>query len=343
MSYILDALKKSEQERQRGAIPSISSQHRGGSPQRPKKPGWRSLIIVVLLLNVGVFLWWLKPWQGEPEEQPPLVQVDKQAQSSPAAPRGAAANSGGTKRGLTPAPLTGGGVPLAPFSAAEDNGILIGEVGQEAPPAAGAGQGGKPVKSRRVVEKQKTLNQTPLPVPAGGATVADTVRARPAAANRQATRPAVGEELYPPSPDAGFSVEDEEVPETGSEQIGRGAQEAEPTLAGREPEDSPAAGETAEETMVAPADTAANEDVATIGKVTLDYRQLPLSLRQQLPELSISVLLYAERPERRKVSIDGRMMREKEQIAKDLILEEITPDGVVFNYAGRRFQKKVFR
>lgn len=90
-------------------------------------------------------------------------------------------------------------------------------------------------------------------------------------------------------------------------------------------------------------DSGIGKNVTVIGNVVLDYEQLPLSLRKQLPPLVISLHLYADNPVRRMADIDGHMWHEKDQIAKNLVIDEITPDGVIFNYEGRRFLKKVFR
>ena len=116
-----------------------------------------------------------------------------------------------------------------------------------------------------------------------------------------------------------------------------------PASVPRHPEKTPVQESRAASGKQAAERSGVNEGVAVLGDVLLDYRQLPASLREQLPPLDISLHLYADQPARRMVNIDGRMRHEKEQIEKDLSIEEITPDGVIFNYAGRRFLKKVFR
>ncbi|MEW6418116.1 MAG: general secretion pathway protein GspB [Nitrospirota bacterium] len=65
MSYILDALKKSEKERQRGTPPDILTAQ-DVEVQKPKKrPLWPYLLLVVLLLNTGVLILWLGPWHSK--------------------------------------------------------------------------------------------------------------------------------------------------------------------------------------------------------------------------------------------------------------------------------------
>ncbi|MEW6585204.1 MAG: general secretion pathway protein GspB [Nitrospirota bacterium] len=58
MSYILDALKKSEKERQRGAVPDVLTVQEPGSYDRRKRSAWPYLIIAALLLNAGILIWW---------------------------------------------------------------------------------------------------------------------------------------------------------------------------------------------------------------------------------------------------------------------------------------------
>lgn len=67
MSYILDALKKSEKERQRGAVPNLMTPH-DNLPQRPKKRLlWPYVLIAVLLLNAGLLLWFFSHKAKKPD------------------------------------------------------------------------------------------------------------------------------------------------------------------------------------------------------------------------------------------------------------------------------------
>ncbi len=63
MSYILEALKKSEKDRQREGIPGLQSDHSLPSVKREerKPPGWRlsALLILVLVCSGGLFWWQL--------------------------------------------------------------------------------------------------------------------------------------------------------------------------------------------------------------------------------------------------------------------------------------------
>ncbi len=56
MSYILDALKRSEQERKEGELPSFSEHASLMHVKKSNTPLWPYLLIVILLLNLGVFI-----------------------------------------------------------------------------------------------------------------------------------------------------------------------------------------------------------------------------------------------------------------------------------------------
>lgn len=71
----------------------------------------------------------------------------------------------------------------------------------------------------------------------------------------------------------------------------------------------------------------------------VSYWELPQSVRDGMPELRVSVMVYAENPEDRFLLINGRRMVEKEAM-EGLVLEEIRRDGAVFRYRSYRFLLK---
>ncbi|WP_305042302.1 general secretion pathway protein GspB [Geoalkalibacter sp.] len=94
MSLILDALRKSDKKRPTGAVPDLQTEHLG-PPPRPKRkvPLALILIAVALLLNAGLLLWWLKPWQTDLAPQAvvtpsaaPVPEVAPSPAASPIAP-----------------------------------------------------------------------------------------------------------------------------------------------------------------------------------------------------------------------------------------------------------------
>lgn len=79
MSYILEALKKSEQERKRGELPEITHFESGSSGPDSSKKYWPIVVGVLVVLNLGlVFLW--SPWQSNSDVN---LQVDTGEVSQP--------------------------------------------------------------------------------------------------------------------------------------------------------------------------------------------------------------------------------------------------------------------
>ena len=75
MSYILDALKKSDQQRNIGAAPTLQFAHAALSA--PKRPSvFYYGLLAVVLLGAGVAIGLLRPWQAEqmPAEKGPVAQ-----------------------------------------------------------------------------------------------------------------------------------------------------------------------------------------------------------------------------------------------------------------------------
>ncbi len=72
----------------------------------------------------------------------------------------------------------------------------------------------------------------------------------------------------------------------------------------------------------------------------ISYWELPQGVRDSLPELRITVLVYAESPEDRFLLADGMRLVEKDELQSGLVLEEIRRDGAVFLYRNYRFLVK---
>ncbi|MDH3288743.1 MAG: general secretion pathway protein GspB [Betaproteobacteria bacterium] len=83
-----------------------------------------------------------------------------------------------------------------------------------------------------------------------------------------------------------------------------------------------------------PGDAAQEQEVMTIA-------ELPGSIRQEIPTISISVHAYSGAPKDRLVGINDRVLREGEYLAPGLMLEQITLDGMILRYKGYRFRRGV--
>ncbi len=98
---------------------------------------------------------------------------------------------------------------------------------------------------------------------------------------------------------------------------------------------------TTDETPAA-APEAATLEPEVVGVVP-EYEQLPASVRARLPDIDIALHLYSDVVARRRVSINGRILRQGDHVTPELVLEEITPDGVVLRFEDVRFHRTVFR
>ena len=66
MSFILDALKKLEEKRQRGSVPDLMTIHVPVPQEMKKRLIWPYLILGALILNAALLLIWLRPWKPSP-------------------------------------------------------------------------------------------------------------------------------------------------------------------------------------------------------------------------------------------------------------------------------------
>ena len=72
----------------------------------------------------------------------------------------------------------------------------------------------------------------------------------------------------------------------------------------------------------------------------ISYWELPQGIRDNLPEIKITVLVYAENPDDRFLLSNGQRMVEKDELEGGLVLDEIRKDGAVFLYRNYRFLVK---
>lgn len=81
------------------------------------------------------------------------------------------------------------------------------------------------------------------------------------------------------------------------------------------------------------------ENVAVVQRPPVpEFAELPYGLQQKIPEIRISVHIFNDDPQLRKVRINGRILREGEEVERNLTVDEITPHGVIFTYARTVFR-----
>jgi len=132
MSFILDALKKSESDRQRQNGPALFEVK--VAPPRRGLPGWALAIAALLLVNIVIIAWVLLRHPGAHAAVPENDARDAAA----AAPPAASAQAPAPAPAAAPAPALSAPAPLSASAAAPG----AAPAGTPAPPAAGAAAAG---------------------------------------------------------------------------------------------------------------------------------------------------------------------------------------------------------
>ncbi len=176
MSYILDALRKSDQLRRRGAAPTLLlGQSAAAAPKRPAPLAYG--LLALLLLGAGIAIGWLHPWQRPSLAPAPLPSAAKPpgASQAPAAssamvpkPELQTQNSApATPLVATPATAQLGApatAPLQPRATAAVKSERQSEGGQSAPPKTAAGvstQAAAPVQAPALGAKRGAAAAAP--------------------------------------------------------------------------------------------------------------------------------------------------------------------------------------
>jgi general secretion pathway protein B len=276
VSFILDALKKSDHKRQRGTVPDLLTVH-DPMPQQPEKRSlWSYLFLVALLLNAVILAVWLRPWQSE---KPNIV-----AQST---------------------------VKQRHESTAVESGQDISDV--NLPVSVQSPDLAKIISSGVKTTEEESLPESDTTVAApAGKSVNVVPQSQPVQAEADAWRKVTGE----PAPMV-------DVP---------GAIEISPATQ----EQVPAINHSLTESQSPP-----NIEVASEQRV-FNLHELPLSIQQDLPDLTISGHIYSNKPTLRIVNINGQILREGESVTASLKLEEVTSTGIILSYQGFRFRMRGF-
>ncbi|MEN3291362.1 MAG: ral secretion pathway protein [Burkholderiales bacterium] len=67
-------------------------------------------------------------------------------------------------------------------------------------------------------------------------------------------------------------------------------------------------------------------------------RELPPHIQNEIPKLKINGYIYSTNKADRTVLVENRLLHEGDQVAPELILEKLTPTGMVLNYKGYRYR-----
>lgn len=327
MSYILDALRKSEQERQRGTTPGLATTH---APPRARKSGravWPWLLAAALLTNAGVLVWWLEPWKGKA----PTGSVADLRTATPVPPDKASASAGDRDAKESEAPSVPAEKRQTGTQATSERGL---------PPSPEDARGSDASKSSTGLAR-KPADRPADPAARPGGTASS------GAAVPRFSQAKAGEPVKPdPALPGGSPVLQSVLPN----RAGEPSKTEEPRRAAPQPSQPPAAA-APPAPLVPPtgaSDSGLMEDLKPLISETRparkepDFRQIPASLRNTIPKISLSFLVYSDKPSERRVTINGKVLREGDEVSEGLKLEQITQEGAVLSYRGFQFHKGVF-
>ena len=74
----------------------------------------------------------------------------------------------------------------------------------------------------------------------------------------------------------------------------------------------------------------------------LNMSQLPIPIKKQLPDLTITAHIYSNDPLSRLVNINGNIIREGDTVTEGLRVNEITTSGIILDYKGLLFSLNAF-
>lgn len=304
MSYILEALKKADAERDRGAVPDLHAQPMlpeaafEDDPARRGRPWLWLLSGVGLALIAGVAWQWMGADAPAVETvatpTPPIVVPNAMPDAMPDAMPNAAAP-------LPPASMVTPAVPPLPASGESAHRV-----------AQDTGQGAEQGASKEAAPAQPRAK-------AAAATRAEARQEKPevgtgAEASAAAAKSQKAEAKLKASPETSASV--------------TAKADAKPhTKAGAKSDTAPASRSSAK----ASPPQATAERVPTLA-------ELPDDVRRQVPALKLGGLVYSAAPASRMVLVNGDVQREGSTVAPGLTLERINPKSAVFALRGQRFE-----
>ena len=341
MSYILDALKRADAERQRGQIPGLHAHPANTVADQPGLVGRPLWLAGVGVLSLGALaVWW---WMAR---SPAASEGVKLAQVTPApAPRPAPAPALATTSAPSPAPAAAPDPTPAP-NAPIDPATAV-PVPRPPPPLPSVPEGSVLwAPGTRIIlptfAQQGTLS-APIPMPdtqPSGAPPPVTPTSPPAPGAQPVATPPVAPIAAPPAPSqaqTSLSIPAVSLPAAASP-APETSQAVAPAAVRRAAQPVPAP-----QQVQQPPRTVANQPSASpAGGATPGLpplaAELPDNLRGQLPPLTITGSIYSDTPSQRLLLINGLVLRQGGSPAKDLTIEEIRAGSTVFSFRGTRFR-----
>jgi general secretion pathway protein B len=297
MSYILEALRKSQQDREIGQVPTLATQPLFTS-QESGRNAWGLAAMALAGLAVAIALY--AALRGGPEVALPATPLASPVtQPAGAAPVGApvVTSPPGTSPALAAIPAT-----TTPAPAAAPMAVSPGLSATASPPPRGCSSGSRRPPSRYLWPAQPT----PPPV-------------------RSAARE--DEEL------ANRGIEESDgAPEGMNEGDGMASRPADGI-----PDDLRQDIQSFKEQLKGGQGGKAAKKANNQKPLPPQERRLPREVEERLPSFLLTVHIYDAEPAKRFVMIDGRKLRQGDASRGGILVEEILPDGVALSFEGHQF------
>jgi len=150
---------------------------------------------------------------------------------------------------------------------------------------------------------------------------------RPAVA---AQKPALAEDAVPKAPSAADVAKRDDDGVDAAKTIEKPTEKPREKPA-RKPVDKKRAPETVDTRTAKAAATPAEPPIPTL-------RELPEQVQRDVPPFKLGGYIYSGNRADRSVLVNNRLLREGEEIAPGLLLEQMMPNGMVLSYRGHRFR-----
>lgn len=339
MSYILDALKRSDSERSMGNIPTLGAAHSGGPApsSRPWVPVLFGMLLALLL--VAFVLLWL--FRGQIPGFTARVPAVEQGLS------GTLASESAPSTELAP-PLRTADVselsvqtPDATVIVADNPGVAQQPVAEQPTATSGANTARTDVTGIELVSTtsepaalQQPVAQTeqPMPVPATQIAAVQTGSELPA---QQPVQQPVQEQ--PVQQALQQPIQQQPVQQAAQQPI----QQQPVQQAVQQPIQQQPIQQATQQPVQQPDQQAAANDQNQVAEPqpapSTRYQELTADVRRQLPPLNVNVVSYSPKPQQRFVMVNQEFYYEGENMVGGVLLDEITQDGLVIEFRGEYY------
>jgi general secretion pathway protein B len=325
MSFILEALKKSEKSRKDNRVPTLQTSHQPPAHQPARRPIWPLLLGAVLLLNALLLLWIIAPWKKDAPHLPGMAatspssgEVGTQIDTATASLPENLSRLGSPRTKVPPVMVSGDKTSIG--KSAPDN--VENEARVIAPEEITSALDTAPLQASKMeaMQSQGTAATLPSSRDLRARTskspskpfLASNPAAKPVVAKSAAKKPIEKPEPAPLSNPAKVDAPANSIPNIASTPLPAKEKEADKPISPR-------------------------PEIEGKKDSVYEVAQLPQAVRDVVLPIDISVHYYAHHPPSRMVRINGQILREGAHMEGGTVVDEISPDGVILRYEGYRF------